>query len=193
MKKAVILHGTDGGPTNVPWQSWLKSQLEKSGYDVWFPQLPNCHTPDVSVYDKFFSESGWDFEGNILIGHSSGATTVLHLLNKPDFPKIKAVVLVGAFLSERLSKNVDWYDPGQFDNLFVENFDLDQIRSKADASYFVHGDNDPCCDYDEVKQLCAELGGTLLTIEGGHHLGASSGVTELTLLVKTLSNDGLLD
>lgn len=190
--KAVILHGTDGSPDELKWQAWLEKQLTESGFAVYFPQLPDSHTPNPIVYDQFLRDSGWDFQDNIIIGHSSGATEVLHLLSQDWFPHVKAVVLVGAFLNEQLLEAASWYEPGQFDNLFVDEFDTNKIAAKSDAFYFVHGDNDPYCDYDEARKLCEKLNGTFITLSGAGHIAKSSAITEIPELLDTLRNDGLL-
>lgn len=192
LRKASIIHGTDGSPRDIAWQSWLKNELEGKGCKVWFPQLPECHAPNVEVYDQFFTDSEWDFADNLIVGHSSGATATLHLLNRADFPQVKAVVLVATFLNERLLKGVSWYEPGQFKKLFVEEFDVEKIKNKAQKFYFVHGDDDPYCDYEEAKKLCEKLGGTFLTIRGGGHIAKTSGITELPTLIEALRRDGLI-
>lgn len=192
MKRAVILHGTDGSPTELTWQGWLVEQFERSGYEVFFPQLPECHTPNLAVYDRFLRDSGWDFTDNVVIGHSSGATTLLHLLQQEWFPHIKAAVLIGTFLNERLLNAASWYEPGQFDNLFVETVDPETIKQHADAFYFVHGDNDPYCDYDEARALSAKLDGTFITMPGAGHIAKSANVLELPELITILKNDGIL-
>ena len=192
MKRAVILHGTDGSPTELPWQAWLKKRLEAGGYEVFFPQLPYCHTPSLAVYDAFLRESEWDFSNNIIIGHSSGATALLHLLQQNWFPHVRAAVFVGVFLNERLLNAASWYEPGQFDDLFVETFDVQTIERRADQFYFVHGDNDPYCDYNEAKNLCRELSGTFLTLKGAGHIAKSSGIAKLPILTDQLTHAGLL-
>lgn len=192
MKRAVILHGTDGSPDELPWQSWLKRQLESAGYEVYFPQLPDCHTPNLATYDAFLRESGWDFTDNLVIGHSSGATTALHLLGQDWFPQVRATVLVGTFLNERLLEGVSWYQPGQFDQLFVETFGPGKLVSKSGAFYFVHGGNDPYCDHGEAEQLCEQVGGKFITMPGEGHIAKSSGVVEVPELVGQLRHDGLI-
>ena len=191
-KRAVILHGTDGSPTELAWQTRLKRQLEESGYEVYFPQLPECHTPNLAIYDRFLQDSGWDFEGNIIIGHSSGATAVLHLLQQDWFPKVRAAVLVGTFLNESLVKAADWYVPGQFDNLLVEEFAAEILHKKAEAFYFVHSDDDPFCDYAAARQLCGQLDGTFVTMHGAGHIGKAANIAELPALTDRLKLDGLL-
>lgn len=188
---AAIFHGTGDSPTKF-WLPSINRKLERSGYEVYAPLLPGSATPNKDTYESFLRASGWDFTDNVLIGHSSGATTILNLLSTDWFPHVKAVVLVGTFLNEKLTKSASWYVSGQFDHLFLDNYDPEVIKRKADRFYFVHGDNDPFCDVDDARKLSDELGGRFITIPGGHHLGSTSGRTELPELEKILREDGLI-
>lgn len=177
MPKAVLLHGTDGSP-DANWLPWLKAELEKRGFEVWSPHLPESHTPNRERYEKFLRESGWDFSGNLLIGHSSGATAALNLLMCDWFPKVEKVILVGTFLNERLLPGVDWYEPAQFSGLFPkEGFDVEKIRQKSDKFYFIHGDNDGYCALEDAQEFAKRLGGEMVVVKNGRHL--SSQRTEL--------------
>lgn len=192
MKRAVLLHGTDGRPDDL-WFPALKQQLEDFDYKVFAPVLPDNHTPNKEVYNTFLKKSGWDFKDNILIGHSSGATAVLNVMANDWFPGVKAVVLVGTFLNEKLlPDNAPWYEPGQFDNLFPQTFDTAILKKKCRTFYFVHGTDDPYCDIEDAKKLCDELGGTFIEVPGGHHLAASSGISELPQIVEHLKADDVL-
>lgn len=185
MKKAVLLHGTDGSPKDH-WFPWIHKALEESGYEVFAPELPNNHTPNRDTYEQFLKQSGWDFKDNLLIGHSSGTTTILNLLMSDWFPKVKASVLVGTFLNENLLNTQDWYTPGQFDGLFVQDFDIEKLKSKCPRFIFVHGDDDFACDYNDAKEFCNKLSGEFITVKNGKHLSSSSGITELPELEKKL-------
>jgi predicted alpha/beta hydrolase family esterase len=191
-KHAAIFHGTGDSPEKY-WLPWIKRELEQSGYEVYAPVLPQNSTPDKDIYETFIRASNWDFTDNVLIGHSSGATTILNLLSAEWFPHVKAVVLVGTFLNEKLTKSVSWYAPGQFDHLFLPHYDPSIIKQKADRFYFVHGDNDPYCDINDVQKLSDEVGGVFITIPNGHHLGGTSNRAELPELKDVLSNDSILD
>lgn len=191
MKRALILHGTDADPS-IKWQPWLQEQLEAEGFEVFFPLLPDNTKPNRQTYEKFLRESDWNFSDNLVVGHSSGATTALNLLLTDWFPKQKAVVLVGAFLNEKFTKKLGAFPDGHFDDLFVEEFVPEKIKQKAEAFYFVHGDDDPYCDIEDAKKLCNAVGGTFITIPGGHHLGGSSGKIALPELVERLKQDDLL-
>lgn len=191
MKKAVFLHGTDGNP-NDNWWSWLRKLLEENGYEIFAPTLPENHTPNKEVYDKFLKKSGWDFSDNLIIGHSSGATTALNLLTSDWFPKVKATVLLGVFLNENLLESVSWHDPGQFNNLFKPEYDISVLKDKSNKYIFVHGDNDPYCDYEDAKTLARDLEADFITIYNGHHLWSTSGIKELPELAEALNSNDLL-
>ena len=190
-KRAAIFHGTGNSPADC-WLPWIKHLLEQSGYEVFAPLLPGNDTPNKDTYESFLRRSAWDFAGNVLVGHSSGATTILNLLSTDWFPHVSAAVLAGTFLNERLTESASWYVPGQFDNLFLPEYDPTVIKQKADTFYFVHGSNDPFCDIDDAKQFCNKVGGTFMTVPNGHHLGSGSGLTELPELASILRNDGIL-
>lgn len=186
MKKATLLHGTDGSPEYC-WFPWLKELLEKNGVRVFVPLLPENHTPNRVVYDAFLKQSEWDFSDNLLIGHSSGATTVLNLLQSDWFPPVDTVVLVGTFLNENLVKHADWYQAGQFDNLFPETFDVQKLKAKAKRFYFIHGDDDIYCDINDAKNLCVQLDGVFIEVSNGKHL--SSNRTELPEILTILKTE----
>lgn len=191
MKRAVFLHGTDGKPDDH-WFPWLRAELEQRGYEIFAPTLPENHTPSRDVYEEFLKNSGWDFTDNLLVGHSSGTTTILNLLMADWFPKVKGSVMVGTFLNEKLTKTAEWYEPGQFDNLFVQDFDVEKIKSKCPEFIFVHGDNDYACSYDDAKEFCRTLGGDFIAIPNGGHLGGPSGTTEIPEIIDKLSEKNLL-
>lgn len=172
IKKAVLIHGTDGGPEEI-WLPWMTEELKSRGYEVFAPTMPNNHTPNRKTYENFLRQSGWDFTDNVLVGHSSGATTILNLLSSDWFPRVNTVVLAGTFLNEKLLAGVEWYEPGQFDNLFLEKYDSEVIKAKANNFVFVHGSNDPYCDIDDARELCEKLNGEFITIENGLHLSSS--------------------
>ena len=188
MKRAVILHGTSSHPTHN-WQPWIKQELETVGYEVFAPVLPDNDVPNRHTYEDFLKNSGWDFTDNILVGHSSGATAILNLLSTDWIPHIRAVVLVGAFLNEDLLRDRDQCNEKQFANLFPnEGFDLEKIKQKVDHIYFVHGDKDPLCSFEDARRLCGQLGGTFVSVAGAGHF--STPTASLPEIISTLKEHG---
>jgi predicted alpha/beta hydrolase family esterase len=174
MKYAAILHATDRKPDEI-WIPWLKQQLEARGYEVWTPELPENHTPDYRVYNDFLFSRDWDFTDNIVIGHSSGAVSVLNLLMDERCPKIKLGVMVSGWAGGMPNGH---FDEGQFDALFHEDgFDFVGIKANADSLAFLHSDDDPYCPLEQAEFLAAELDSPLRILYGAGHI--SGDMTEL--------------
>lgn len=170
MKRAVILHGTDGKPESN-WFPWLNAKLEEQGYEVWVPQLPDCDKPNRDTYADFLFSSGWDFTDNIVVGHSSGAVEVLNLLMDTRLPHIRMGVMVSAWAGG-LPKGFD--DPATFAHLFPRHgFKYRRMREKADKLAFLHGSDDPYCPVEQAVTLATKLKAPLMLIPNGQHLGAN--------------------
>lgn len=169
MKRAVILHGTEGTPESN-WFPWLKTELEKRGYEVWVPQLPDAEEPDAAKWTKFLLESNWDFSDNLLIGHSAGAVEILKLLpHMANGIKVKTAVLVASF-TEDLAQEPNWL---MLKNLFNEPFDFDADKSAADKFLFVHASDDPYCDPKQAIYLAEQVSGEYIELSSGQHFSQS--------------------
>lgn len=188
MKRAVLLHGTDGSPGSN-WFPWLKQELVSRGYEVWVPDLPNNHTPNSKVYNDFLFGSKWDFTDNLVIGHSSGAVSVLNLLQDARCPHINTGVLVGAWA--RMDETD--LDFEQFKDLFPDQaFDFSLIKSKADNLLYIHGDNDPLCPIEQARWLAEQTSSDIVVVPNGGHLSEGFGFTELPVAIEALAAHGWL-
>ncbi len=169
MNRYLILHGTDGSPDSN-WFMWLKGKLIGQGHEVWLPQLPNSDTPDAKAYTEFLlANDKFIFDENaVLIGHSSGAVEILHLLqNLPTDTKVKTAVLVSAF-----KNNIGW---DALDGLFVEPFDFKSMKQHCPQFIFIHSDDDPYCPIEHAEYLAKETQGKLIKFEGQGHFNTELG------------------
>ncbi|HLC92029.1 MAG TPA: hypothetical protein VJC09_03170, partial [Candidatus Saccharimonadales bacterium] len=63
IKKVVILHAM-GQTSKGHWYPWLKTELEKRGYQVWVPDMPSPNMPNArQTTDFLLSNKNWDFTG----------------------------------------------------------------------------------------------------------------------------------
>ena len=169
MKKAVLLHGTDGTPDGI-WFPWLRANLEAAGYEVWAPQLPDCHEPNRDTYSDFLFSSGWDFTDNIVVGHSSGAVEVLNLLMDSRCPKVKVAVIVGAWAGGIPTGYPP--DSTQFAHLFPRwGFKWRRIRANAQHIALLHGSDDPYCPVEQGVTIATKLQAPIMIVPNGGHLG----------------------
>src|SRR3989344_6496098 len=115
MKNALILHGA-GNNSQGNWFPWLKNELEKKGYKVWSPDLPNSDVPIQKDWlSTIFFNKEWGFnKDSVMIGHSAGATLILRILERlPEDIKINKAILVACPI-----------DKGKFPEFFQYKEDL---------------------------------------------------------------------
>ena len=69
MKRAFIIHGWDSRP-NEGCFPWLKEELQKKGFDVYAPAMPEPLRPEIDVWVTFLGQQiGVPSEETFLIGH----------------------------------------------------------------------------------------------------------------------------
>lgn len=168
MKKAVILHGTHG-TSQDNWIPWLKQQLEEAGWNVWAPSLPGADNPNTEIYNKFILKNlPWPLDSEtILIGHSSGAVSILKLLQDlPAGVKVSKCYLIGSFKDD-----LGWEE---LKMLFQEPFEFSKIKTHAQNFIFIHSDDDPHCPLEHAQFLGQKLSGQLLVQKGQKHFSIST-------------------
>lgn len=158
MKKAIIFHGTDCKPEDF-WYQWLKSELEKSGYQVSLPYYANMNRTPIAEFLPTVMEEFTLDEDTTLIGHSAGVPLILAMLEKTD-QKISKAVLVAGF-SEPLA--------GDRDVILQEDYNWQKIKEGAQNFVIFNSDNDPWgCDDKQGRRLQENLGGKLIIKHEGH-------------------------
>lgn len=174
MKNAIILHGA-GNNSQGNWFPWLKKELEKKGYAVWVPDLPNSDIPMREAWlDTIFANKEWKFNSeSVLIGHSAGATCILRLLEAlPDGVRINKSILVAGPVKLGTKRE---YFPYKKD-MVKDPFNWDKIRNFCNQFYFFHSDNDKYqCGIDQGKILQQHLGGELIFKPGQGHFNLEAG------------------
>lgn len=159
MKNAIILHGTGDEPTDF-WFPYLKDGLEKRGYEVWLPSLPNPEYPNLEEWIPFLLEGGKFSEETIIIGHSAGAQIILSLLENIEV-KIKQAILVSGY-AKALRKAAD-------SEKNVDEYAWEAIRPKSEQFIFINSDNDPwTCDDTQGRIMFDKLGGMQIILHEGH-------------------------
>ncbi len=163
MKRAIILHGTASSSQNN-WFPWLKQELETLGYEVWVPDLPDAQQPNIDTYNKFLLSSNWDFNDNLIIGHSSGSVAILGLLQAlPENITVNTALLVGTFRG-----NLDRDDLKDVDI----PYDYERIKNKAKQFIVIHSDNDPYCPLEGAKWVANQLGTEIVLFPGMQHFSS---------------------
>lgn len=174
MKNALILHGA-GNNSQGNWFPWLKHELENKGYKTWVPDLPNSDTPNLKDWLKtIFSNKEWQFDENsIIVGHSSGATLILRILEKlSNNVQIKKAILVAGPVELGTKSEYFVYKK----DLVTTTFNWHKIKKSARQFYFIHSDNDQYqCGKEQGEIMKRNLGGELIIKKGEGHFNLEKG------------------
>lgn len=159
--RAVILHGLENNHEGN-WFPWLKTELEKLGYEVWVPDLPGADRPNVERYNRFLLGSGWDFSDNLVIGHSAGAVEILALLEAlPEDTSVNTAIMVAVFKSD-----LGWESLSDLRDL---HFNYEKIKQKARQFIVIHSDDDPHCPLEGAQDIAEQLGSQMKIFHGMKH------------------------
>ena len=166
MKRAVIVHCWDGTP-NYCWYPWTKDELEKIGFSVQVPAMPETEAPKLSLWLPALQKViGKPDEDLYLIGHSIGCATIMRYLETlKDGEKVGGIILVAGFT-----------DNLKFDeliNFFTTPLDFAKIKSSVvQGTYLIHSSDDPYVPVRYGEELRDKLSGKLIVLKNmGHFSG----------------------
>lgn len=94
-KRVFIIHGWGGNPKEG-WFPWLKKELQKKGFEVYVPIMPDTDNPTITNWVRKLKEitKNPDTETNF-IGHSIGCQTILRYLEELNKNiKVGKIILV---------------------------------------------------------------------------------------------------
>jgi len=165
MKEATIIHLYEGYPEYC-WYPRTKQELEKLGFMVHVPQMPDPDNPRQDLWVARLKETIRNPDtGVYLIGHSIGAVTILRYLEElPENKKTGGAVLVAGFTDDM------GYEV--FSNFFTRTLDFGRIRNKADHFTVIVSDDDPYIDMKYGYELSEKLNGELIVKRNMKHMSA---------------------
>jgi predicted alpha/beta hydrolase family esterase len=163
-KHAAIIHGT-GGSADSFWHPWLKVELEKKGYSVWTPSIPNSTDGLMNEWQDYLVTAAPQKNFDLVIGHSSGVPLLLSLLSHQHISARHMIGIAGFVkpLTGTKEENLD----------FLERLDASNIKSSCQSFTFIHSDNDPWgCDIAQGEYMSESLGGELVIKQDQGHFGS---------------------
>ena len=164
MKNAMIFHG-NGETPNSFWHPSIKSFLEKHGYEVWAPQLPDADNPNLRFQLPFVLKNGKFNAETIIIAHSARCPLCLAVLENISV-KISKAILVAGFC--KCPKNLDLHP------ILQRKYGWEKIRKNVKEIIFINSDNDPWgADDKQGYYMFRNLGGTLIIRHGEGHMGSN--------------------
>lgn len=186
-KRVFIIHGWDGYPEEG-WFPWLKTALEKKGYKVYIPQMPQADKPRIYNWvPKIVDVVGNADEDTYFVGHSIGCQAIARYLETlPIGVKVGKVIFVAGFF-KRLTGLEDDQEVQETDRHWLTapvNFKI--IKSHLTESAAIFSDNDPFVPLDNQDDYKEKLGSKIIIEHNMGHFSGSQGTTELPILLKLI-------
>src|SRR3989344_5407431 len=181
MKRIIIVHGWSGSPQDN-WLPWLKKELEKLGYKVLVPSMPDADTPEIKKWVKHLSSIvGTPDENTYFIGHSMGCQTILRYLETINEPVGGALFVAGWF---NLEKMEDEKEKKIAKPCIETPINLKKVKAVLPKSVLIISDNDPYGAFEENRQKFSEIVTKEIILHNAEHI---TGSREPTILSQFLS------
>ncbi len=166
MKRIVLVHGWEGSPERN-WLPWLAVELEKLGYEVVAPSMPDADTPVIEAWVRHLEKTvGTPDAETYFVGHSIGCQTILRYLETIEVPVGGALFVAGWF-------NLDGLEEGEEEDTARPwthtPINLDKVKSVLPRSTLLISDNDPWGAFEENRARFRELVTKEVVIHNGGH------------------------
>lgn len=173
-QKVLLIHGFTGS-ADVIWFPWLKSELEKEGFEVFAPTMSTSHKPTIESWmnelEPFVEQMD---ENDIILGHSLGASAAARILEKTN-KKIGSLIFVAGAVDNKTEEfwiEQDRAEPGE-GNPFLRKFwetpiNWEKVNSLADYKLTIVSTDDPYISVEGHKELFGQNWFHLVWEKKGH-------------------------
>jgi len=180
MKKRVfIIHGWGGTP-DANWFPWLRNELEKNGFEVMVPEMPNTDSPKLDEWlwamRKIIGKAD---KHTFLVGHSLGVIAILRFLETlPMYQKIGGAIFVSGF-----SESVGISETATF---FENPVDYEKARVACENFIIINSDDDPYVPIQKGEILRDKLSAKFIVLHNAGHINMGTGYFELPIALEEL-------
>lgn len=181
MKRIFLIHGWEGYPEEG-WRPWLRDELEKRGFEVYVPAMPNTKYPKMNAWVKHLSKIVRVPDKDCyFVGHSLGCIAILRYLETlKKEQEVGGAVLVAGFTS-----NLGYTE---FESFFTKPINWKKIKLHCKKFVAIHSDNDPYVSLHYGNFFKEKLKATLIVEHGMKHFSGDDGITKLPAVLNLLLN-----
>lgn len=177
VKRVFIIHGWEGSP-KTGWKPWLKTKLEKLGFKVFAPQMPNASHPKMKEWINHLTKIvGLPDKDCYFIGHSLGCITILRYLESLKECQIGGAVLVAGFTS-----NLGYEE---LESFFTKPVDWASMKAHCKKFVAIHSDNDPYVSLHYGDFFKENLEAEVIVQHNMKHF-SEGGVNELPITLESI-------
>ena len=183
--KVFIIHRWDGNPEG-DWYTSVKKDLEKQGFDVIVPSMPETSAPNIDAWVGHLKKIVKSVdEDTFFIGHSIGCQTILRYLATLPQCKVGGIVFVaGWFTLQGLEDEVSAKIAKPWLTIPI---DFKKVKEKTENITVFLSDNDPFVNLEENKSLYKKnLNAKVIIKKGMGHFTKDEGTTTLPEVVSEI-------
>jgi uncharacterized protein len=174
--RIVYIHGNYTTHWSFAFAAWLKAELEKAGFPVFFETFPDSVIARAEYWIPFMEDHIKIGENDVIVGWSSGGTAAMRYA---ETHKLKGSVLVAPActdLGDELEKQSGWY---------ATPWNWDAIKQNQERIALFYADNDPFIPQEEFTAIAEGLAPETHMIPGAEHFLESQTFPELLEYLKT--------
>lgn len=183
MKRVFIIHGWDGYPEEG-WFPWLKEELEKRGFEVIVPAMPEPEEPKIEIWVPFLTKLiGTPDQNTFFVGHSIGCQAIIRYLETlPENTKIGGAVFVAGWYDLRnLETKKEERIAGPWVNTPRNDEKINKIMNGEVVAIF--SDNDLWVIHENQNSWRKKVGAEIIVEHNKGHFSGSDGIKELPSLL----------
>jgi len=187
MKRVFIIHGWGGHPEDH-WQPWLRQELEREGFSVIAPQMPDTDNPKVGEWVSFLAKTvGKPDKDTYFVGHSMGCKTILLYLQSIDVQVGGALMVAGFWSSIQEEKMKVEENRLVLEPWLAAPVDPAKVRRNAKSFVCIFSDNDQWIPIETAQVYKEKLGAKIVIEKGKGHFGSRDNpIRELPIVLEEL-------
>lgn len=190
MKRVFIIHGWGENPEEG-WFPWAKNELEKRGFEVFVPAMPDSfdkEQPQIESRVNAIREAvGIPDENTYFIGHSIGCQSIdRYFETLPPETKIGGVVYVTGWLTLKDIEDYEDVDKEAAKPWLETPIDFEKVRKISPKSVAIFTKDDPFVDVRNAEFYKEKLGSKTIMLETGGHLDDESNTKELPVVLEAI-------
>ena len=146
--RIVFVHGNGARSWKFAWSPWLKTELEKQGYETFFETMPDSIVARGKYWIPFLKEFAKVGQNDCIVGWSSGAVCAMRYAEEN---KIKGSILVSPSytdMGDELEKESGYFEKA---------WDWDKIKQNQEKIALVYSEDDPFIPKDEFEHIAESL------------------------------------
>jgi predicted alpha/beta hydrolase family esterase len=156
----IYIHGNQAEHWSFAFATWLKDQLEKSGYETFFETMPDSIIARAQYWLPFLKKYTKAGSDDVLVCWSSGTVAAMRYAEEN---RVKGLILISPYytdLNDELEKQSGYFD---------KPWEWEKIKSNVAKIVVFYGDDDPYIPQEEFEYIADKLGCEKIKIHGVKH------------------------